>query len=147
MDKLEKLQSRYKKASDALLTLEQAIVNMGKVETIAKLSNEYPENIYKTFRDSLIQRFEYTFDVTWKYISEYLDFEGKKTEIKTPKNIFRECLKANLLSDEEVRLALQMVDHRNLTTHGYDEPLIESIVKQIPEYYQLLEKLLQKTKK
>ncbi len=147
MDKLERLQSKYKKSLDALLTLKQAIDNMGKVETIAKLSNEYTENIYTTFRDSLIQRFEYTFDVAWKYVNEYLESEGKKAEIKTPKNTFRECLKANLLSDNEVRLALQMVDHRNLTTHGYDEPLIESIVKQVPEYYKLLEKILQKTKK
>jgi len=35
-----------------------------------------------------------------------------------------------------------MVDHRNLTTHGYDETLIEKIAKNIPSYYDLLEKIV-----
>ena len=39
-----------------------------------------------------------------------------------------------------------MVDDRNLTTHGYDEKLIEEICKQIPEYYRLMELVLQKTR-
>lgn len=147
MEKLEKLQNKFKKTSEALITLKKAIDDMQKVDDFAKLTNEYPENIYKTFRDSLIQRFEYTFDLAWKYVSEFLESEGKKIDLKTPKNIFRECLAANLLSSDEVRLGIQMVDHRNLTTHGYDELLIESISKQIPEYYKLLEKLLENTSK
>ncbi len=93
----------------------------------------------------MVQRFEYTFDLTWKYFGMYLETEGRKLEIKTPKAVFREALKTKHLSEDEVRLAIQMVDHRNLTTHGYDEELIETISEQIPKYYKLMENILLKT--
>jgi nucleotidyltransferase substrate binding protein (TIGR01987 family) len=141
----ENLQKKYKKAMDALATLKDAIESMKDVNAIAKFKNEYPDKIYRIFRDSLIQRFEYTFDLTWKYLSLYLESEGRKVEIKTPKGTFREGLKAMLLSEDEARLAIQMVDHRNLSTHGYDEMLIESISAQIPAYCKLIENILQKT--
>ena len=127
---------------DAFASLDEALAELGDVEKIARLSHKNPERVYRTYRDSMIQRFEYTFDVTWKFLSDYLQAEGRSLPIKTPKAIFRECYKATLLSDSDVRLALQMVDHRNLTTHGYDEALIEEIAKQIPSYAALLEKMV-----
>jgi nucleotidyltransferase substrate binding protein (TIGR01987 family) len=139
------LQTKYKKSLDAIATLKTAIDDMQNVDTIAKKAEEYPEKIYKTFRDSMIQRFEYTFDLTWKYLAAYLENEGRKLEIKTPKSIFRESLKTKHLDDVQVRLAIQMVDHRNLSTHGYDEELIESICKQIPKYYELMKTVLERT--
>jgi len=39
-----------------------------------------------------------------------------------------------------------MVDIRNLTTHGYDEELIEKIIKEIPSCTTLLDTILQRTK-
>ena len=106
------------------------------------MRQENQERIYRTFRDSVIQRFEYTFDTTWKYVSKFLQKEGRILQIKTPKAIFRECLKAKILSDDQVRLSIKMVDSRNLTTHGYDEELIEAIFSQIPLFINLLEYLL-----
>jgi nucleotidyltransferase substrate binding protein (TIGR01987 family) len=142
----ERLQTKYKKSHDALITLKEAIENMKSVDKIAELIKEYPEKIYKIYRDSLIQRFEYTFDQTWKLLCAYLESEGHKIDIQTPKSTFRECLKNNMLSEQEVRLAIQMVDHRNLTTHDYDEPLIEKITENIPSYCDLLEKIVQRAK-
>ncbi|KKQ12192.1 MAG: Nucleotidyltransferase substrate binding protein, HI0074 family [candidate division TM6 bacterium GW2011_GWF2_36_6] len=139
------LQNKGKKALDAIATLKMALDDMKSVDRIAQSAGECPKKIYKTFRDSLVQRFEYTFDLTWKYLGEYLKREGRKIEIETPKAIFRESLKTKHLSDDEVRLAIQMVDHRNLTTHGYDEQLIEYICEQISRYYTLLESILQRT--
>lgn len=143
MEVKEQLQKKHRKLFNALITLEEALNNMRKVEKIARSYNEYPENIYKIFRDSLIQRFEYTFDLAWKFLADYLESEGRKLELKTPKSIFRECLKSGILTEDEVRTAIKMVDHRNLTTHGYDEELIEAISEAIPSYYSLLYKINQ----
>ncbi len=142
----EKLQKKYKKSTAALETLKEAINNIEDTKEIAKFIHKDPKKIYKTFRDSLIKRFDYTFDETWQYLSEYLQFEGQSLEIKTPKSIFRESLKAKVLSEEQVRLSIKMVNHRNLTTHGYDEELIEEISKNVPEYTNLLGDILQQTK-
>ncbi|MFA6990716.1 MAG: HI0074 family nucleotidyltransferase substrate-binding subunit [Candidatus Babeliales bacterium] len=146
MNQLTKiLLKNHKNASAILFTLKEAIENMQDINKIAGLMNKDLSNIYKTFRDSLIHRFEYTFDLAWEYLNNYLKSEGINMAIETPKNTFRESLKATLLSEDEVRLALQMVDHRNLSTHGYDEMLIESISAQIPAYCKLIETILQRT--
>ena len=81
--------------------------------------------MFKELPDSLVQRFEYLFDLTWKYLGEYLAVHGWVLEIKTPKAVFCEAFKAKYLSEDAVRLALEMVDNRHLTTYGYDEQLIE----------------------
>jgi nucleotidyltransferase substrate binding protein (TIGR01987 family) len=145
MGKIENaLKIKHKKALDAILTLKTALDGMENVDKIAKSSGESSEENRKTFRDSLVQRFEYTFDLTWKCLNLYLETEGRKLEIKSPKSVFRESLKFKLLSADEVRLAIEMVDNRNLTTHGYDEELIERISKQIHKYYQLMNLVLNK---
>ena len=142
----EKLQNKFKKATNSLATLEKALEDIKDVSTLARCAQQDPEAIYKTYRDAMIQRFEYTFDTTWKYLSEYLQTEGRILTIKTPKTVFREALKAKILSAPEVRVAIKMVDHRNLTTHGYDEELIEEISKKFPAYAELLKTILQRTK-
>ncbi|MBT4594857.1 hypothetical protein HOD08_03185 [bacterium] len=134
---------KCKKAFDAIESLRIAIENMKNVSKIAKIAGD-PEELYKIFRDSLIQRFEYTFDLIWKNLCEYLESEGRKIKFKTPKAVFRESLKSNYLSEDEARLAIKMVNHRNLTTNGYDEELIEEIRQQIPKYYELMNGILQK---
>jgi hypothetical protein len=60
----ENLQRKFKKASDAILTLKMAIDGMKTIESIFEISGGDPEEIYRTFRDSMVQRFEYTFDLT-----------------------------------------------------------------------------------
>ena len=142
----KQLQTKYEKALDALATLKEANDDITTAKELAQCAHKDPEKVYKTYRDSLVQRFEYTFDTTWKYLGEYIQFEGRTLAIGTPKTIFRESLKAKILSEAEVRSAIQMVDHRNLTTHGYDEQLIEEIVKSIPVYIKLLDDILQRTK-
>lgn len=142
----ERLKNKYEKALNALKTLQEAQKDIMDAGEIARCAHKKPEVVYRTYRDSLVQRFEYTFDTTWKYVSEYLEAEGRVPEVKTPKAIFREGLKLAILSEDETRLALKMVDHRNVTTHGYDEELVEEIVKNIPDYIVLFEHLLQRTR-
>lgn len=139
------LTNKYKKAVDALKPLEQANNDIKKAAQVAKCAQQDPKDMYRIYRDSLVQRFEYTFDTTWKYLAEYLQSQGRILEIKTPKSVFRESLKAKILSAADVRLALKMVDHRNQTTHGYNEELIEEIIQYIPKYVTLLALILRRT--
>ncbi len=142
----KRLAHKFEKALNALETLKESIHAIKKTKELAQCANQEPETIYKIYRDSMVKRFEYTFDTNWKYVGEYLEAEGRSIQPKTPKSIYRECLKAKIISDADVRLALDMVDHRNLTTHAYDEAVVEEICKYIPEYAHLFEKILKQTK-
>ena len=92
-------------------------------------------------RDASIQRFEYTFESVWKVLKEYLDaLEG--VVCNSPKQCFREALKAGLLTVEETELCLAMTDDRNLTSHTYIEAVAASIYRKLSEYHEVMSRLL-----
>ena len=71
---MEKLKRKLEDAKRALSTLEEV------------LGLEYS----KIVRDATIQRFEYTFEATWKLLKEFLQYrEG--IVCNSPKSCFREA--------------------------------------------------------
>jgi len=88
-------------------------------------------------RDAAIQRFEYTFEAVWKAAQAVLR-ERFGVVLASPKPVIRACRENGLLTDSETRLALAMVDHRNLTAHTYNEALAEEIFAALPAYRDLL---------
>jgi nucleotidyltransferase substrate binding protein (TIGR01987 family) len=97
-------------------------------------------------RDAAIQRFEYTFEAFWKALQVYLrEVEG--LEGASPKGVIRLAREVGLLGEEEARLALGMVDDRNLTVHTYNESLAQAIFRRLPEYTRLMEQVLGRLQK
>ena len=89
-------------------------------------------------RDAAIQRFEFTFEATWKLAQLYLR-ENEGLEVNSPKSVFRHCFQVGLLPDEkQTAFMLKMVDDRNLTVHTYNEQLAEQIYSNLNNYYDLL---------
>ncbi len=75
-------------------------------------------------RDSAIQRFEFTLDLSWKMIKAFLE-EKKGVVCASPKECFREAYRQGLIeySDEWIKF----VDMRNETVHTYKEKVAEKI--------------------
>lgn len=107
--------------------------------TLEDLADEAPSNI---IRDAAIQRFEYTFEAIWKAAQAVLQARFG-VDLASPKPVVRACFENGLLDEEQARAALAMVDHRNLTSHTYNEALAAEIFSAIPGYRQLLRAWLQ----
>lgn len=60
----------------------------------------------------------------------------------SPKSVLRECLRAKLLTETETVRALAMIDARNEATHIYREVVAEELLEKLPEFYQLMNKLI-----
>ncbi|GGD57785.1 HI0074 family nucleotidyltransferase substrate-binding subunit [Lacimicrobium alkaliphilum] len=80
-------------------------------------------------RDSVIQRFEFSYELSWKMLKLKLEEEG--LEARTPRQVFQESLVAGFIQDGNLWSELQK--QRNLTTHTYDESLAESVYQFIAE--------------
>nr|WP_297934983.1 HI0074 family nucleotidyltransferase substrate-binding subunit [uncultured Lachnoclostridium sp.] len=104
------------------------------------------QNLTEIERDALMQRFEFTFELTWKCAKEYLYIQ-EGIDAASPKKVIRSCREVGVLSDEETEQALKMADDRNLTTHIYDESFIESLLLRLPVYDTVLHHWLQQIKK
>ena len=83
-------------------------------------------------RDGLIQRFEFTFELSWKTLKACFEQEGLSGLI-SPKPILKEAYAAGLLQTEEVWL--EMLADRNSTAHIYNEQLAAQICQRIQARY------------
>ncbi|MBZ9633739.1 nucleotidyltransferase substrate binding protein [Clostridium sp. FP1] len=84
-------------------------------------------------RDSLIQRFEFTYELTHKMLKEFMNFQGVTLENSFPRTIFKKAYVNNIISDELVWINL--LEDRNSTSHIYNEKLANEIAKRIANKY------------
>ncbi len=119
---MDRLSERIAQAARAIATLQELSAR---------------QNLTLVERDAMLQRFEYSFEATWKTVQLFLrTVEG--VEAGAPKGVVRAALRSGLLSDGEARAALRMVDDRNLTVHTYNEPLAVEIAARVPDHAALL---------
>ncbi len=93
----------------------------------------------KVIRDSAIQRFEFTFDLSWKLIKTFLD-EKLGIVCNFPKACFREAYKQKLI--EYDNFWIKMTDLRNKTAHTYKEEIAEKVYKQLSKAQKHFQELL-----
>lgn len=94
-------------------------------------------------RDGALQRFEYTFEATWKAAQRFLAVqEGLRAG--SPKSSIRLLGQAGLLDEAEAVAALIMADDRNLTVHTYVEDLAVQIYARLPAHCSLLGTLVER---
>jgi nucleotidyltransferase substrate binding protein (TIGR01987 family) len=76
----------------------------------------------------LIQGFEFTHELGWNVLKDYLEDQGF-IDIIGSKNATREAFKAALISDGEVWM--EMIKARNLTSHTYNVELAQKITTDV----------------
>ncbi|QSQ07909.1 hypothetical protein H0A61_00226 [Koleobacter methoxysyntrophicus] len=79
--------------------------------------------------DGIIQRFEFTFELAWKLMKDYLEYEGVQT--KSPRSAIKEAHKMGIIYDGDGWIDM-MVD-RNKTSHIYDEQEANAVYIKIKE--------------
>ena len=99
------------------------------------------DKLNEAIRDSIIKKFEYTFELAWKTIKEYLDKEGYE-EISSPRKVLKQAFEINLIKNEEIWS--NMLEARNSKAHKYDEEqaiFYEDVIKK--KYFNELKNLLE----
>ena len=104
---------------NAISRLEEAIEDSKKIEL-------------STLKDGVIQRFEFSIELSWKILKIYLNEEGIEN-IATPKSTIRESFKVGIVKN--VDTWLEMIDDRNLTSHIYNQSLADDIYTRIATKY------------
>src|SRR5690242_4062803 len=66
-------------------------------------------------KEGIIQRFEYTVELAWKTMKDYLEFNNLVFSEVTPRSVVREAFSARIISDGQVWM--DMLDARNKMSH------------------------------
>ena len=123
---MEKLRAKLETAQRALKTFEEIL----------------KEPYSKIVRDASIQRFEYSFEVFWKVVKIYLEYQ-EGIICNSPKSCFRELFSVGLIDENKTTKLLEMTDDRNLNSHTYDEDLAEGLYHKLHEHYELMKEVLE----
>jgi nucleotidyltransferase substrate binding protein (TIGR01987 family) len=109
----------------------------GELQDGVVLANE--RSLSKLEKQGLIQGFEYTHELAWNLMKDFLVEQGFNNLIGS-KDTTRQAFKSGIVSDGEIWM--DMIKSRNLTSHTYDESLAEEVVTSIIEkYYSVMKKL------
>jgi nucleotidyltransferase substrate binding protein (TIGR01987 family) len=100
----------------ALQTLRRA-VDLSKQRELSELEQQ-----------GLIQGFEFTHELGWNVLKDYLEAQGVLGIIGS-KNATREAFKNGLITDGEAWM--DMIKARNLTSNTYNTAIAEEIVKDV----------------
>ena len=109
---------------------EKAYVSLLKSDEALKSE---PDNEF--IKDSLIQRYEYTIELAWKTMKDYLEEQGF-IDVSSPKKVVRKAFAEGLIQDASAWMAA--LNGRNMTSHAYDETKANEIVKDISKQYILI---------
>jgi len=113
------LENKLKNLINANLRLREAVI-------------KFAHNSDDLFRDGLIQRFEFTYELAWKTLKEYLESIGI-VDRNSPKAVMKEAFAQKLIGEEDTWLL--MLKDRNYTAHVYNEELALEIAKHITTLY------------
>jgi nucleotidyltransferase substrate binding protein (TIGR01987 family) len=92
-----------------------------------------PEALSMLEKEGVIQRFEYTFELAWKTLKDYLEESGLVIAPITPREVIKQAFAAKVITDGQVWI--NMLDNRNLLTHTYDFSVFEQAVQAIAAHY------------
>lgn len=81
------------------------------------------------YRDGLIQRFEFTAELAWKSLKEYLSDQGLVFEVISPRAVLKETYAAGAITDPQVWN--DILAACNVTTHVYEEQTAVTVAQQI----------------
>ncbi len=110
---------RFSNFEKAFLQLKQAVEDYdGTAEAIVK--------------EGIIQRFEFTHELAWKVMKDFLKYEGHQN-ITGSRSATRGAFNIDLV--EEGQVWMDMIDSRNKTVHTYHENILEQEYQKIVEAY------------
>lgn len=102
---------------------QQALKRLGEAVTKAN-----PSDLEKA---GVIQIYEFTFELAWKTLKDYLEEKG--IIAKFPRDAVKEAFKYELIDDGD--LWIDMLEKRNLMSHTYNEANAELPYRLIVEQY------------
>jgi len=84
-------------------------------------------------KEGVVQRFEYTFELAWKALKDYLVYGGIVFDQITPRRVIKEAFAAKIIEDGQTWI--DMLEQRNLMSHTYDRKTFDDVIRNISQRY------------
>jgi nucleotidyltransferase substrate binding protein (TIGR01987 family) len=117
--------------------LEKAIFSFEKAIECTLNEEKNPDNnkyTIQTLKAGVIQNFEFTYELSWKFIKRWLEQNLGSTYVDgvTRRQLFRLSNEHILIDD--IEKWMEFHNARNRTSHIYDEEIAEEVYKKAVEF-------------
>lgn len=103
---------------------------LAKLQDAVRLAQQRP--LSELEQQGLIQAFEYTHELAWKTLKDFLESRGVQN-LYGSRDTTREAFKQGLLPNGEVWM--KMIESRNLTSHTYNESVAQQVADAVLHQY------------
>ena len=124
---------------------KQRFINFEKAFLLFKQGiEEYGNTDIDIVKEGIIQRFEFTHELAWNVMKDYLVYEGI-AGITGSRSATREAFSQGLITNGSEWM--KMLETRNITVHAYDDDVLQRhFIKIKGIYYPLIEEFYLKMK-
>ena len=107
---------------------KRAFARLAQADALAK-----QRHLSDLEKQGLIQAFEFTHELAWNTLKDFLEARGTTAGMYGSRDATREAFAVGLIDNGDAWM--QMIDHRNQTSHTYDEKIADAIVAAILTSY------------
>jgi nucleotidyltransferase substrate binding protein (TIGR01987 family) len=110
---------------------KQRLVNFNKAFILLKEAVELYPNLSTIEKEGLVQRFEYTFELAWKTIKDYLQYQ--EIDCQFPREVVKKAFENDIIKNGEIWI--EMLESRNELAHTYNENNFNKALNNITNRY------------
>jgi len=104
-------------------------------DVLQRRADEYEKNQgVEVYQMALIQAYEILMELSWKTLKDYL--ENEEIKVNSPKQVIRQAFQLEMLVDGDAWM--KALELRNLTTHTYDEEVMERVIEFISRRFRFV---------
>lgn len=103
------------------------------IKATSRLEEALHEEVSDLAVDGVLHRFELTFELAWKTMKDYLEYQGISEKIGSPREVIKESFSAGLIENGEIWIKMMLA--RNSLSHLYDEETSREIYDDIKNSY------------
>lgn len=123
-------QQRFSNFKKALVKYNEAVKLLKEKED--EEMDAIGASMEEILKEGLIQRFEYTHELAWNTMKDYIVYQGT-FDIKGSRDATREAFKIGLVENGDVWM--DMISSRNKTSHTYNDETANEIYEKIINEY------------
>ncbi len=138
---MEKLTLDLEQLNKALKTLHDSFAILQEAQAMGH------QGFIDAAKDSIIQRFEYSYEQFWKFLKKYLELVHHLDDLHSSRRVFYASVKVEVCAPDEGDIFLDMADDRNETSHTYSVEASRIILSDIPRYYSAMIIVVQRFKR
>jgi nucleotidyltransferase substrate binding protein (TIGR01987 family) len=88
-------------------------------------------------QEGVIQRFEYTWELAWKTLKDYLEYKGIVLVDITPRQVIKEAASCGVFNEATIdgSIFIEMLEARNELSHTYDFEKFKVLLEKIQNQY------------